>query len=212
MGVRMVRLRHRAGPDKGANRYRIRGLGRRPTGSVALRTGLVCESTPSGVYRGMTIDPSFEERFHDVHAGSWTPVFRFALALSNDWDAAEDLAQEAFARLWIHRNEIDWNRPLLPWLLTTTRRLAFDRFRRIRRALERGRRDDARTLDGDDRIRWLDVQQAMANLAPLDRAALTMVAISGLTPDEAGDVLGTTAGAIRARISRARRMLGDQTA
>ncbi len=157
----------------------------------------------------MTSNPSLDERFIDVHAGCWTPVFRFALSLNNDWDAAEDLAQEAFARLWIHRIDVDWTRPLLPWLLTTTRRLAFDRFRRIRRALFRGRRDEPRTLDGDDRIRWLDVQRAMAGLAPLDRAALTMVAITGLTYEETAEVLGTTAGAVRARVSRARRQLGD---
>ena len=162
------------------------------------------------MYRGMTHDPSFDERFIDVHAGCWTPVFRFALALTNDWDAAEDLAQEAFSRLWIHRAEIDWSRPLLPWLLTTTRRLALDRFRRIRRALARGRRDEARTLDGDDRLRWLDVQRSIAALAPLDRAALTMVAVSGLSYEEAADVLGTTAGGVRARVSRARRRLGDE--
>ena len=171
----------------------------------------VCDSASSDVYRGMTSDPSFDERFIDVQAGCWTPVFRFALALSNDWDAAEDLAQEAFARLWIHRHDIDWNRPLLPWLLTTTRRLALDRFRRIPRALERGRRDEARSLDGDDRIRWLDVQRAMAALPALDRAALTMVTIAGLTYEEAGAALGTTAGAVRARVSRARRKLGDRT-
>jgi len=159
----------------------------------------------------MTFNPSFDDRFIDVHAGCWTPVFRFALALTNDWDAAEDLAQEAFSRLWIHRADVDWNRPLLPWLLTTTRRLAFDRFRRIRRALARRRRDEARTLDGDDRIRWLDVQKAIAGLAPLDRAALTMVAVSGLSYEEAAEVLGTSAGAVRARVSRARRRLGDET-
>jgi hypothetical protein len=55
----------------------------------------------------MTSDPPFDERVIDVQAGCWTPVFRFALALSNDWD-----------------------RPVLPWLLTTTRRLGLDRFRR----------------------------------------------------------------------------------
>jgi RNA polymerase sigma-70 factor (ECF subfamily) len=50
----------------------------------------------------------------------------------------------------------------------------------------------------------------MAALAPLDRAALTMVAISGLSYDEAAEVLGTTAGAVRARISRARRELAER--
>jgi RNA polymerase sigma-70 factor (ECF subfamily) len=158
----------------------------------------------------MTFDPSIDERFAGVHAGCWTPVFRFALALVNDWDAAEDLAQEAFARLWVHRNGVDWNRPLLPWLLTTTRRLAFDRFRRIRRALARGPGTVLRGLEGDERVAWLDVQRAMAALAPLDRAALTMVAISGLSYDEAAEVLGTTAGAVRARVSRARSVLAER--
>lgn len=172
--------------------------------------GGVCETSSRGVYRGMTFEPSIDERFAGVHDGCWTPVFRFALALANDWDAAEDLAQEAFARLWIHRATVDWERPLLPWLLTTTRRLAFDRFRRIRRALARGSAAPLRGLDGDERIEWLDVQRAMAGLAPLDRAALTMVAIGGLSYEEAGDILGGSAGAVRARISRARRQLGEQ--
>jgi RNA polymerase sigma factor (sigma-70 family) len=170
-----------------------------------------CELVLSSVYRGMSSDSSLDERFTDVHAGGWTSVFRFALSLTNDWDAAEDLAQEAFSRLWIHRTELDWNHPLLPWLLTTTRRLALDRFRRIRRALLRGHRGQARLPDGDDRIRWLDVQRSVAGMAPLDRAALTMVAVSGLTYEEAAEVLGTTPGAIRARVSRARRRLGDET-
>lgn len=171
----------------------------------------MCETPAGGVYRGMTSDPSFDERFHDVHAGCWTPVFRFALALTNEWDAAEDLAQEAFSRLWTHRTELDWNRPMLPWLLTTTRRLAFDRFRRIRRALARGSAAPLRGLDGDERVEWLDVQRAMAALAPLDRAAVTMVAVVGLSYEEAGAAIGTTAGAVRARVSRARRQLGDRT-
>ena len=196
MGRGPPSLRHRVGPELGAKRYRFRSA---------------CESAGRGVYRGMTPDPPLDERFNDVQADCWTPVFRFALALSNDWDAAEDLAQEAFSRLWTHRVDIDWDRPVLPWLLTTTRRLGLDRFRRIRRALVRGQRHEPRSLDGEDRIRWLDVQRAMAGLGPLDRAAVTMVAIGGLSYEEVAGVLGTTAGAVRARVSRARRQLGDLT-
>jgi RNA polymerase sigma-70 factor (ECF subfamily) len=160
----------------------------------------------------MTFDPSIDERFAGVQAGCWTPVFRFALALTNDWDAAEDLAQEAFARLWSHRDAVDWERPVLPWLLTTTRRLALDRFRRIRRALARAGGGSAgpRGLDGDERLEWLDVQSAMAALSPIDRAALTMTTIAGLTTDEAGAALGISAGAVRARYSRARRELAER--
>jgi len=58
----------------------------------------------------------------------WRPVFRFTLAWTNDWSAAEDLTQEAFVRLWQNRDKVDWNDPVLPWLLVTGRRLATDRF------------------------------------------------------------------------------------
>ena len=72
------------------------------------------------------------ERAYDEH---WPDVFRFALAWTNDWAAAEDLAQESYLRLWNQRNRLDWSRPALPWLLVTTRRLATDRFRQLRRRL-----------------------------------------------------------------------------
>jgi DNA-directed RNA polymerase specialized sigma24 family protein len=56
------------------------------------------------------------ERAFDAH---WSDVFRFALAWTNDWGAAEDLAQEAFLRLWDHRGKLDWQQPVLPWLIVT---------------------------------------------------------------------------------------------
>ena len=94
-------------------------------------------------------------------------MFRFALAWTNDWTAAEDLAQEAFIRLWNHRAELDWERPVLPWLLVTTRRLATDRFRALRRRLPPSIRRP--TLDKALQARWLDVCAAMAHLSPLER-------------------------------------------
>jgi RNA polymerase sigma-70 factor (ECF subfamily) len=137
----------------------------------------------------------------------WADVFRFALAWTNDWSAAEDLAQDAFVRLWTHRNGLDWQRPVLPWLLVATRRLATDRFRTIRRRLAGTVREAAADGDPALRARWLDVCAAMAVLSPLERTALVMTALEGATYDEAALVLGTTAGALRAAVSRARAKL-----
>jgi RNA polymerase sigma-70 factor (ECF subfamily) len=166
------------------------------------------------VYQGVTIivaiaergdvaepaDTAFERAF-DEH---WTGVFRFALAWTNDWGAAEDLAQEAFIRLWNERTRLDWDRPVLPWLLVTTRRLATDRFRAVKRRLTAP--THASTVDGDPalRARWLDVGAAMGTLSPLERSALVMTAIQGLPYDDAAAIVGTTAGALRAAVSRAR--------
>jgi RNA polymerase sigma-70 factor, ECF subfamily len=142
------------------------------------------------------------QRAFDAH---WSDVFRFALAWTNDWAAAEDLAQDAYLRLWNERGRLDWKRPVLPWLLVATRRLATDRFRRLRRRLFAESRPAA--LDESIHVRWLDVQAAMEGLSATERAALVMTAIEGASYDEAALVLGTTAGALRAAVSRARTKL-----
>jgi RNA polymerase sigma factor (sigma-70 family) len=142
------------------------------------------------------------ERSYTEH---WSDVFRFALAWTNDWAAAEDLAQETYLRLWNHRAQLDWERPVLPWLLVTTRRLATDRFRALRRRLLPT--SHPTTLDTGLTERWLDVCAAMAHLSPLERTALIMTAVEGASYEEAGELLGTTAGALRAAVSRARTKL-----
>jgi RNA polymerase sigma factor (sigma-70 family) len=150
-------------------------------------------------------DLAYERAFEE----HWTDVFRFALVWTNDWTAAEDLAQDAYIRLWNQRGRLDWSRPVLPWLLVATRRLATDRFRVLRRRLLAP--THAASIDGDPalRVRWLDVCAAMSDLSPLERTALVMTALEGATYEEAGRVLGTTAGALRAAVSRARAKLED---
>ncbi len=144
------------------------------------------------------------ERAYEEH---WTQVFRFALAWTNDWTAAEDLAQDAYLRLWNSRAGLDWDRPVLPWLLIATRRLATDRFRALRRRLLAGAQPEPLDADPALRARWLDVSAAMANLSALERTALVLTAVEGASYEEAGRVLGTTAGALRAAVSRARSKL-----
>jgi RNA polymerase sigma-70 factor, ECF subfamily len=148
---------------------------------------------------------SGEYAYERAFEAYWSDVFRFALAWTNDWSEAEDLAQEAYLRLWNHRGQLDWERPVLPWLLVTTRRLATDRFRKLRRRLLST--SGPPSLDAAVQARWLDVSAAMAELSPLERTALVMTAIEGATYDEAARVLGTTAGALRAAVSRARTKL-----
>ena len=142
-----------------------------------------------------------ESEFEAAFAREWRPVFRFALASTNDYDAAADLAQEAFARLWQHRTDVDWSRPVLPWLLVVTRRLATDRFRRMRRQLFSA--PPAAVPDGV-RERWLDTRDAMALLSSTERLAIVLTTIDGYASDEAGLLLGISAGAVRAAVSRAR--------
>ena len=148
---------------------------------------------------------SIETAYARAYADDWQSTFRLALAWTNDWAAAEDLAQEAFVRLWDRRATIDWSRPVLPWLLVTTRRLATDRFRSLR--VRARRPSPPPSPDEALLVRWLDVRAAMAALSPLERSAVVLTAVEGLSYAEAAVVVGISPGALRAAVSRARQKL-----
>ena len=149
-----------------------------------------------------SVDALYERAF-EAH---WDDVFRFSLAWTNDWAAAEDMAQDAFLRLWSARHRFDWGQPVLPWLLVATRRLATDRFRSLGKRLT-PLRSEVEGLDESVRARWLDVRSAMGTLSPLERTAIVLTAIEGVSYEEAAQTLGTSAGALRAAVSRARQKL-----
>jgi RNA polymerase sigma-70 factor, ECF subfamily len=146
-----------------------------------------------------------EAAYDRAYAAHWTDVFRFALAWTNDWSAAEDLAQDSFAQLWRSRANVDWSGPVMPWLLRVTRNRATDRFRLVRRWLAGGIPDIA--IRDSDRDTWIDLQTAMKRLTEAERTALVSVAVLGLTAAETARVLGITDGAVRAAISRGRQKL-----
>ena len=160
----------------------------------------------SGVIASLTSSATTTEaQFEDAFERHWRGVFRFALASTNDVGAAEDLAQDAYSRLWEQRKNIDWSKPVLPWLLVTTRRLAIDRFRSLRRWMLIGGADSHRS-DGIHE-RWLDTQRAMDQLSRHERLSIVLTAIEGYSTDEAATILGVSAGAVRAAVSRARAKL-----
>src|SRR3990172_12519398 len=53
------------------------------------------------------------------------PVFRTALAVTHDQDAAEDILQEAFLRLHTYVHRVDTSLPLAPWLYRITVNLSY---------------------------------------------------------------------------------------
>ncbi len=148
-----------------------------------------------------------ELRYNRAFEEHWDDIFRFLLAWTNDWAAAEDLAQDAFLKLWGHRNGLDWDRPVLPWLIIVARRLATDRFRSLRRRILP--LHSGQSLDETSRVRWLDVRAALSKLSALERAALLLTAAEGWSYADVAEALGTTSGALRAAVSRAREKLED---
>lgn len=132
----------------------------------------------------------------------WDDVFRFALAWTNEWSAAEDLTQEAYLRLWRERRGVSWDRPILPWLVVAVRRLATDRFRRLRRTLHT--EVPAREPPPSVRDDWIDVRGSLRSLSSRERSALLLTAVQGWTYADAASVMGTSPSAVRSLVNRAR--------
>ncbi len=137
-----------------------------------------------------------------------------------DWDAAEEVAQDALVSALEH-----WPRTGLPgrpgaWLTTTARRLAIDRLRRSSRYRERlaliateTREMDTRPetggpLDGDDRLRLLFTCCHPA-LAEDAQVALTLRTIGGLDTPAVARAFLVPEPTVAQRLVRAKRKIRD---
>lgn len=155
--------------------------------------------------------PSPDDAFQRAAEELWTPVYRFALAMTNDLAEADDVAQEAFVRLWDRRAAVDWSEPILGWLLVTARRVSLDRFRRLARALRlRPATPTSLGVDPATIDAFVDLRAQLAGLTAAERTAILLSAVEGWSPDEIGAALGISAGAVRAAASRGRaKLAGD---
>jgi putative glutamine amidotransferase len=129
---------------------------------------------------------------------------RLSFALSGDRHAAEDLAQEAFARAWRSLPEGLSPERQRAWLRRTSRNLAVDELRRRARrptvalddAVAAGAVDDAAAPDA--------AREALAGLPAHQRFVLLLHFDAGFTHAEIARLLDTTEDAVRKRVSRAR--------
>ncbi len=146
----------------------------------------------------------------------WAPrVYRFALRLSNDPHAAEDLTQETFLRAWRQRDRLRDLAAARVWLFRITANLWRDQLRRGRSPVARAgpltdtqadfARPPERLAAGREELaRALD---AMNALPPRQREVLHLGACEGLGPAEIAEVLGISADAAKANLSLARKRM-----
>ena len=139
-------------------------------------------------------------------------IVAFAARTLGDRTGAEDVAQEAFLRLWTHASRWQPTARLSTWLHRVALNLCLDRLGRGREvALD----DIAEPTDPGPtlvtRMQACDigrhVNAALAQLPAQQRAAIALCHYQGLRNTEAAEVLGVSVEALESLLARGRRAL-----
>ncbi|HXI87318.1 MAG TPA: sigma-70 family RNA polymerase sigma factor [Parvularculaceae bacterium] len=139
---------------------------------------------------------------------------RFAFALTGVREDADDLLQATAERLLERGAPADAD--LGKWAFRVCKNIWIDeiRARQVRRAAaQSGKLAGDENLDGErlaiERLTVSKVNKAFAELSEDQRAALSLVAVEGLSYAEAAEALGSPIGTVMSRISRARQALAE---
>jgi RNA polymerase sigma-70 factor (ECF subfamily) len=130
-------------------------------------------------------------------------LFGVALLILRRRDAAEDVLQEAYLRVWTQARQFDPERgPALAWLSRIVRNMAIDRLRRER--INEDIADHADTLAGpaaplDARV---DLSRGLARLGADQRTILELAFGHGCTHEELVARLGLPLGTAKSRVRR----------
>jgi RNA polymerase sigma-70 factor (ECF subfamily) len=152
-------------------------------------------------------DPHAFEVLFARHHG---PVWRYLVRTTRDEQAASELYQETFLRVW--RAASTWRPGLAfrPWLYRVAGNAARDRFRSGQREVVTQPLDperDGRSLATP--VAAVDLERALARLPDTYRDAFLLGVVEGFDHNEVALVLGISPDNARARIARARLRLRE---
>ena len=142
----------------------------------------------------------------------------------NDRECSDDLAQEVFVRVYVHRRNYRRGSKFSTWLFTIAANLAKNEIRRRVRRRNWFSLDALQEMVSDSAIQLADptegqeqtlqreqlrraVGRAIASVPEKYRLALVLRDIEGFAYEEIGQMLGIPGGTVRSRINRARTML-----
>jgi RNA polymerase sigma-70 factor (ECF subfamily) len=151
-------------------------------------------------------------------------VIHLVSRLLNDREVSEDIAQEVFVRVHLHRRNYRTGSKFSTWLFTIAANLAKNEIRRRKRRRNWTSLDEMQDTLKDASLQFADpksnreadlereqlggvVGQAIAGLPERYRIALVLRDIDGMAYEEIGQVLRIPGGTVRSRINRARLML-----
>jgi RNA polymerase sigma-70 factor (ECF subfamily) len=148
-----------------------------------------------------------EEIFEEIYQAHYDAMARYALRRTQSPDDAVDVIGETFLTAWRRLDDVPEGEGTRLWLYGVARRvLANHRRGAARRELLVTRlRGEFAEAAPDRPPETGAVRAAFGRLSADDRELLSLTGWEGLSPGEIAEVLGCRAGAVRARLHRARK-------
>ncbi|MBN8870325.1 MAG: RNA polymerase sigma factor [Solirubrobacterales bacterium] len=155
-----------------------------------------------------------EAAMESLFRAYWPGAHRAAYLVVRDWNASEDIAQEAFMRAVRSLDRFDRKRPFGPWLHRIVVNRSIDWCRRRAALHEVG--DGQAALDAagmemhfpDPHLRS-QVFEALGLLPPEQRAVVVLRYYLDYTPGEIAELLDLNRGTVNSRMRRALDRLGQ---
>lgn len=158
--------------------------------------------------------------FEEIVRRRRTRVFWTAYNIVGNEEAAKDVSQAVFVRLWKQLGKFKQDRPLDPWLRRMTVNLGIDAYRKSRRERELFEPlVEEPSVSGpfpalfspETELAGTEIRSIFDRLArrlsPMQRAVFVLVEVEGHRTEEAGTILGIRPSTVRNHLMNARRQL-----
>lgn len=134
-------------------------------------------------------------------------LFRFSLSLMKDHDEAQDLVQDAFAKLWEKRDGIQAEKAK-SYLFTSVHHAAIDQFRKAKRMREHEPELDIQTVTQQKSPDLQEVlHEALNTLPEIQKSVVLMRDYEGYSYEEIADMTELSLSQVKVYIFRARKKL-----
>lgn len=151
-----------------------------------------------------------ERRAFDALVARWAaPIAGYARRVSQDDDAAAELTQDIWLRVFRGMDRLRDAQRFRSWLFGIAHRAFIDGPRKRYKTLPVADGDWDRVAD-EEVMTHLDldrVERGLARLPPVEREILTLFYLQELSIDEAAEALSIAPGTVKSRLHRARHML-----
>jgi len=152
--------------------------------------------------------------FGEIVNRYYQPVFRVTMRMTGGHADTEDIAQEAFLKLWRNPGQVREAGALKGWLMRVAANAAIDRGRRrVHADIETTPEVADPVMQADAAMeRWAaarEVERRIAALPERQRLALSLVYYEGFSNIEAAAAMETSIEAVESLLARARRGLRD---